>query len=295
MRHCLALCAAAALFLSPVLAESLLGQEQQQPQPQRPGVLVGVPDGRGGAPATQPQGGRGRQAGPPAGPVPRNADNRAIFSTPGKKGVWLPGGGGAATPNSTGPQIPFQPWARAVYADRGENQLEPHTRCKPSGGVRQFLTPYGVEIVELPELQRIFIFDIGGPHTYRTIYMDGRSHPAEMTPTFYGHSIGWWEGDTLSVETTGYNEGFWIDRRGLPTTEKLRTLEKFTRTDSLTIAYDLTIDDPAAYTAPWTSKLNLRWEDGTELFEYVCQQANYAHNLMLGAYESVDRTTVTVP
>src|SRR4030095_2452443 len=177
MRHCVVLCAAAALFLSPVLAESLRGQEQQQ-HPQRPSVQVGVPDGRGGAPANpQQQGaGRGRQAGPPAAPTPRNADGRAIFSTPGKKGVWLPGGGGATAPNSTGPQVPFQPWARAVYADRGENQLEPHTRCKPSGGVRQFLTPYGVEIVELTELQKIFIFDIGGPHTYRTVYMDGRSH-----------------------------------------------------------------------------------------------------------------------
>ncbi len=294
MRHCLALCGAAALFLSPLLATSLRGQEQQQ-QPQRPGVQVGVPDGRGGAPANPQGGGRGRQAGPAAGPTPRNADGRAIFSTPGKKGVWLPGGGGATAPAAAGPQIPFQPWARAVYADRGENQLEPHTRCKPSGGVRQFLTPYGVEFVELAELQKIFIFDIGGPHTYRVVYMDGRSHPANLTPSFYGHSIGWWEGDTLNVETTGYNEGFWIDRRGLPTTDKLRTLEKFTRTDSMTVAYELTIDDPGAYTAPWTSKLNLRWEDGTELFEYVCQQSNYAPNLMLGAYESVDRTTVAVP
>jgi hypothetical protein len=292
MRHCLALCGAAALFLSPVLAESLLGQEQQQ-QPQRPSVQVGVPDGRGGAPANPAGGGRGRAAGPPAAPAPRNSDGRAIFSTPGKKGVWLPGGGGGQTVEA--PQIPFQPWAKGVYEDRLENQLEHHTRCKPSGGVRQFLTPYGVEMVELPELQRIFIFDIGGPHTYRTIYMDGRAHPADFTPAFYGHSIGWWEGDTLNVETTGFNEGFWIDRRGLPTTEKLRTLEKFTRTDSMTIAYELTIDDPGAYTAPWTTKMNLRWEDGTELFEYVCQQSNYAPNLMLGAYESVDRTSVTVP
>src|SRR4029434_60803 len=188
----------------------------------RPGVQVGVPEGRGGAPANPQGGGRGRQAGPPAGPTPRNADGRAIFSTPGKKGVWLPGGGGATTPNAAGPTIPFQPWARAVYADRGEKQL-------------QAVTHSVVECGELPDLQKIFIFDMGGPHTYRVVYMDGRSHPANLTPTFYGHSIGWWEGDTLNVETTGYNEGFWIDRRGLPTTDKLRTLEKFTRTDSMTV------------------------------------------------------------
>jgi hypothetical protein len=293
MRHSLALCAAAALFFSPVLASTLFGRQEAQ-QPQRPSVQVGVPEGREGAAGRQ--GGRGRAAGPPAQPAPRGPDGRVLLAsaTPTQKGVWLPGGGGGAAPNAER-QIPFQPWAREVYADRGRHQLEPHTRCKPSGGIRQFLTPYGVEIVELRELQRIYIFDIGGPHTYRTIFMDGRTHPADLTPTYYGHSIGWWEGDTLLVETTGFNEGFWIDRRGLPTTEKLRTLEKFTRTDSLTINYELTIDDPGAYTAPWTSGLSLRWEDGTELFEYVCQQANYAHSLMLGQYESVDRTTLAVP
>ena len=64
--------------------------------------------------------------------------------------------------------VPLQPWAAAVLENRRNFQLEPHTRCKPSGGIRQFLTPYGVEFVELPDLERIYIFDIGGPHTYRT-------------------------------------------------------------------------------------------------------------------------------
>ena len=254
-----------------------------------------MPEGRGGGGAGQQGGGegRGREAGP-SKPTPRNASGHVLINnTPTDKGVWLPRG---VAPNPLGlKDVPFQPWAKAVLTDREANELEPHTRCKPSGVLRQFLTPYGVEFVELPDLQRIFVFDIGGPHTYRTVFMDGRSHPASFTPTFYGHSIGWWEGDTLNVETTGFNEGFWIDRRGLPTTEKLRTLEKFTRTDSLTVAYELTIDDPGAYTAPWTSKLNLRWEDGTELFEYVCQQANYAPELMVGGEKSVDRTSSIVP
>jgi hypothetical protein len=292
MRHCLTLCGATALFLSPLLMVPLGGQQPQQ----RPAdsVQVGVPQGRQGG--AEPAPGRGRRTGP-APPAPRRADGRVLLGSdsPQKKGVWLPGLGGFARPNADRPDIPFQAWAKAVYEDRGNNQLEPHTRCKPSGGARQFLTPYGVEFVELPELQRIYIFDIGGPHTYRTIYLDGRTHPGDLTPSFYGHSIGWWEGDTLTVETTGYNEGFWIDRRGLPTTEALRTLERFTRVDLETIDYELVIDDPGAYTEPWTSRFSLRWEDGTELVEYVCQQANYAHNLMLGQYESVDRTTVTVP
>ena len=110
-----------------------------------------------------------------------------------------------------------------MLPERQRNQLEPHTRCKPSGVARQFITPYGVEIVEVRDVKRVFVFDIGGPHTYRTIYMDGRSHPDPLTPRYYGHSIGRWDGDTLIVDTVGFNEGFWLDRRGTPHTDKLRT------------------------------------------------------------------------
>jgi len=241
-------------------------------------------------------GGGARRPATPAAPAPRNAEGRVLLgsATTTQKGLWLPVFG-ITDPIAPAAQVPFQPWAKAIFADRQVHELEPHTRCKPSGVARQFLTPYGVEFVELPELQRLFIFDVGGPHTYRTVFMDGRGHPASITPTYYGHSIGWWDGDTLVIDTTGFNEGFWLDRRGLPHTEALHTLERFTRVDSGTIRYEVTVSDPGAYTASWDARFNLRWEDGTELFEYVCQQANYAHNLMLGAYESVDRTTVTVP
>jgi hypothetical protein len=289
-RHLL-LMAAALCFSATLRPSAQAPQQPQQPAPNR-GVQVGVPDGRGGAPAV----GRGRETGPPPGPVPRAANGRPLWGgvTAAQKGVWLPGGGGGQSATE-GVTVPLQPWAQAVLKDRQANQLEPHTRCKPSGLARQFLTPYGVEIVELPELQRVYIFDIGGPHTWRTIYMDGRSHPATPESSYYGHSIGWWEGDTLVVDTVGYNEGFWLDRRGTPHTDKLHTIERFTRTDSLTIKYELTVDDPGAYTSSWSTRFNLRWEDGTELFEYQCQQANYAHDLMLGVMEKVDRTSIIVP
>jgi hypothetical protein len=267
------------------------GQRQDRPGA---GLQVGVPEGRQGGGGRQAGEGRGRQSGPPR-PAPRRPDGRVLLggATPADRGVWLPGG---VVANPLGlKEIPFQPWARALYADRNENELEPHTRCKPSGVARQFLTPYGVEFVELPELQRIYVFDIGGPHTYRTIYMDGRTHPIPLEPSFYGHSIGWWEGDTLVVDTAGFNEGFWMDRDGLPHTERLRTVERFTRLDASSMRYELTVDDPGAYTTPWTGAMTLRWEGGTELFEYVCQQANYAHELMLGQHESVDRRTPIVP
>jgi hypothetical protein len=126
--------------------------------------------------------------------------------------------------------------------------------------------------------------------------MDGRTHPANLTPSYYGHSIGWWEGDTLVIDTAGFNESFWVDRRGTPTTEKLRMQERFTRTDEVTIRYEAVLDDPGSFTAPWKTGFNLRWENGTELFEYVCQQSNEAPTLMIGGEGStIDRSSPIVP
>lgn len=233
----------------------------------------------------------------PAPPAPRNAQGRVILGAEkgAKNGVWTPGIGinEAVAPIE---DVPFQPWSKALYDERQKHELEPHARCKASGASRQFMTPYGVEFVEIPALKRMFIFDIGGPHTFRTIYMDGRSHPDNLTPTNYGHSIGWWEGDTLVVDTIGYNEDFWLDRRGLPHTEKLHTIERFTRTDKATIDYKITIDDPNAYTKPYQGGFNLRYGQDNELFEYVCQQANYAHELMVGGEaRTIDRTSSIIP
>jgi hypothetical protein len=141
------------------------------------------------------------QNAPPAGPAPRNDAGRVVLDgdNPRTVGVWTPLFG-ISDPVAPIETVPFQPWAAALYEDRQAHELEPHARCKASGVSRQFLTPYGVEIVEIPELERLYIFDIGGPHTFRTVYMDGRSHPADLQPTNYGHTIGWWEGDTRQVQ-----------------------------------------------------------------------------------------------
>jgi hypothetical protein len=216
-------------------------------------------------------------------------------ATPAQKGVWTPVFG-ILDPIAPYETIPFKPWAKALFDARQIKELEPHARCKASGGPRQFMTPYGVEFVEFPELQEIYIFDIGGPHTFRTVYMDGRAHPEDYQPTNYGHSVGHWEGNTLVIDTVGFNEDFWFGRRGLPHTEQLHIIEHFTRPDSNKIDYRVTIDDPGAYTAPFDGGFSLRWNEGQELFEYVCQQANYASELMVGGgADSVDRSSVIVP
>lgn len=233
----------------------------------------------------------------PAGPAPVNAEGRVVLGgeNPSDKGTWTPVFG-ILDPVAPYETVPFQPWSKALYDDRQAKELEPHTRCKASGAARQFMTPYGVEFVELPELEQIYIFDIGGPHTFRTVYMDGRAHPADFEPTNYGHSTGKWEGNTLVIDTVGYNEEFWLDRRGLPHTEQLHTIERFTRTDKNIIDYKITIDDPGAYTKPYEGGFNLRWNQGEELFEYICQQANYAVELMVGdGADSVDRSSTIVP
>jgi hypothetical protein len=147
----------------------------------------------------------------------------------------------------------------------------------------------------MPELKKIFIFDIGGPHTFRTIYMDGSPHPKNLVPSYYGDSRGHWEGDTLVVDSTGFNEGFWMDRAGSPHTEKLHFIEKFTRNDYNFLQYEVTVDDPGAYTATWTNKFQMRWTAGQELFEYVCQDNNFAPILLIGSEEHVDRTSVIIP
>lgn len=194
-------------------------------------------------------------------------------------------------------EIRFTPWAKGLFDARQQHDLEPHARCKASGAIRQFLTPYGVEIVEIEELERLYIFDIGGPHTYREVYMDGRGHPAEIPPTNYGHNIGWWDGDTLVIDSVGYNVDFWFERMGLPHTEAVHVTEYFRRTDPETVEYRFVMDDPIAYEVPVEGFLTLGWREGQELFEFICQQSNYAHELMVNPedLQAIGRTSPIVP
>jgi hypothetical protein len=135
--------------------------------------------------------------------------------------------------------VPLQPWARAIVAMRHDRFLadEPYTRCKPSPGPRSFGTAYGVELLNPPGSNRIYLFMTGGPHTFRVIYMDGRSHPKNPEPSYFGHSIGWWDGDTLVIDTVGFTEGAWMDRSAMPHTNQLHMIERLTRVDFNTFKY----------------------------------------------------------
>ena len=252
-----------------------------------------------------------RRARTPARPAPRWPDGTINLGAPaGDTGKWEGGEPLVTDPNNYEAQlgrrlrpgrihindVPLQPWARAMVALRNARFLadEPYTRCKPSPGPRSFGTAYGVELLNVPGSDRIFLFMTGGSHSFRVIYMDGRTHPRNMAPSPFGHSIGWWEGDTLAIDTVGFNEGAWMDRYGMPHTDQLHMLERVTRVDFNTLNYEVTIDDPGAYTAPWKSGYTKQWEAGTDLFEYICQENNYAPELMQGD-DTVRRTSVIVP
>lgn len=251
---------------------------------------------------------QGRGGGPPR-PTPRWPDGRVNFnSPPGEPGLWTGNGGRLViNPNSYEPNTtrnapihiddaPLQDWARALTNFRHTSALadEPHTRCKPSPGPRQFVTPYGIEILDFPELQRVYIIDVGGPHSFRTIFMDGRSHPKDLAPSYYGHSIGKWDGDTLVVDTIGFNEKSWMNRDGIPHTDRLHLTERISRPDYSTLRYEVTIDDPGAFTGVWKSGFSLNWSAGNQVFEYICQDNNLAPETMGGTIAE-ERTSRVVP
>jgi hypothetical protein len=104
--------------------------------------------------------------------------------------------------------------------------------------------------------------------------MDGRKHPADPNPTFLGDAIGHWEGDTLVVDTVGFNDRTWLDAAGHPHGEKLHVIERYTRSDSNTLRVEATIEDPDFYTKPWTDVTFATWSPGQELLEYICQENN---------------------
>jgi hypothetical protein len=192
-------------------------------------------------------------------------------------------------------EVPFKPWAWGLYQQRTRTRFEPYTRCKPSAGPRAVTTAYGTQFVEFEDMQRIYMLPVGGPRHLRVIYLDGREHPENLKPTYHGHSIGHWDGDTLVVDTVGFNEKMWIDAEGTPHTKALHTIERFTRETYNSLKYEITIDDPGAYTKTWSSGFIMPWRPG-EAFEFVCQDANMAFDLMLGTeYESMDRSHLIFP
>ncbi|HLQ78799.1 MAG TPA: DUF6152 family protein [Terriglobia bacterium] len=174
---------------------------------------------------------------------------------------------------------PFQPWARDLYVYRQKNFLKDdpaYQYCIPPGGPRQFQMRYGAQFAEDREHKRIFVLIGSVDRNYRIIYLDGRDQKGQTrgdadNPLYYGRAVGKWEGDTLVVDTKGFLERFWFSNGGLPHTDQLHLVERYTRTDANTLKYEVTIDDPGAYTKSWTSSWTLKWFPSEELPINFCQ------------------------
>ena len=182
------------------------------------------------------------------------------------------------------PHIPFMPWTAALYDYNATNlsKYDPEGYCLPPGGPRMMATPYPMEIIQLPDQNRILMIFEGATHIWREIYMDGRAHPEgdALNPTFLGHSVGRWDGDTLVVDVVGFNETTWIDFFGHPHTDALHVVERFSRPNFNTLHYEATIEDSGAYTEPWTIGWDIEWRADGELIEYICQENNrYLYHL----------------
>ena len=231
-----------------------------------------------------------------SGPTPRRPDGRPrLGPPPGQTGYWgFPSRGGLVEDGvdvqmdaygllnniADAPKVaPMQPWALGIYTMRQRNFLQHDPMllaCKPPGGPRQFQQLYGFQFVEQPDFNRVFVLLGGGNRNRRIIYTDGREHVGQIqgnddNPLFYGHGVAHWEGDTFVADMRRFNEEFWFDNGGLPHTEQLQMIERFTRVDMGTLRYEVTIDDPGAYTRPWTSTWTLQWVPGEEMPYFLCQ------------------------
>jgi hypothetical protein len=195
------------------------------------------------------------------------------FSPRDVSGIW-----GQNRPQLAVPAPPFTPLGKQMYdatmsEDAGANSKDGMLTCDPLGWPRWWTYNYGFEFVQLPDrILQFFEWD----HTWRTIWMDGRDLPVDPDPRWMGYHVGRWEGDTLIIDSNGFDERTWIsenrqDRRyGWPHSDQLRIQERYRRVNHNTLESTITITDPKVYTRPWVTVANNLRSPETELGEYFC-------------------------
>jgi hypothetical protein len=239
-----------------------------------------------------------------AAPAPRTAAGQPDFSglwdngrntnapQRGARGVDLntaPGRGrgasGAGPPSATFfnvgagfPEgLPFQPWAAELVRKRmADNSKDnPDAHCLPMGFMQFHTHSQPRKIIQTADVI-IIIYEANSG--LRQIFLDGRPLPGkDVEPWWYGYSVGKWEGDTLVVETTNFIDNIWLDVRGSPLTSAGKVTERIRRPNYGTLEIEVTIDDPKAYTRPWTVRVNHRIFPDTELIEFICEERDATH------------------
>src|SRR5678815_5632413 len=218
----------------------------------------------------------------PLAGTPRNADGQPNLTAPAPKtsdgkpdlsGIWRAADGrllGNLAANEPG-GAPFQPWAAALYKERQDNLAKdrPTGQCLPHGIPDAMMVRSGP--FKIAQTSGVVVILYEEFNHYRQVFTDGRDFPQSMNPAWFGYSIGKWEGETFIVDTRGFNDRSWLDDPGHPHTEAMRVTEKFTRRDFGHLEIQITIDDPKAYTRPWTVNARFDLMPDTELIENICE------------------------
>jgi hypothetical protein len=168
--------------------------------------------------------------------------------------------------------LPLQPWAAALRKKRmnDDGRDNPDAHCLPMGLMQLHNHPQPRQIIQTP---RTIVILYEGNAGIRQIFMDGRSLPGnDAQPWWYGYSTGTWDGDTLVVETAGFRDGGWLDINGSPLTDAAKWTERFRRLNYGSLEIEITVDDPKAYTRPWTVRIDQRIMLDTDLIEFVCAE-----------------------
>jgi len=185
-------------------------------------------------------------------------------------GADLPGG------------LPYQSWAAALVKARvaDDSRDDPHVRCLPDNPPRTWTLPHLTKVIHTPKLL-VLLYEVNA--MYRQIFLDGRALPIDPNPTWNGYSVGRWDSDTLVVETTGFRDDLWLDMNGSPLTSAARMMERIRRPDYGTLAIELTVDDPKAYTRPWTVSLRQTLAVDLELIDEFCLENEKSYQRMINS------------
>ena len=174
-------------------------------------------------------------------------------------GIDMPGG------------LPYQPWLAKLVDERTANQAidDPHIRCLPDLFVRAYGLPHYLKFVQTPDLL-VMLNEYNG--VYRQVFTDGRPLPDAPNPSWQGYSTGTWSDERLVIDTIGFRNDLWIDWDGSVITESAKVRERIRRTDFGHLEIEVTVDDPKAYTKPWTVTLRQQFAPDTELIDEICAE-----------------------
>jgi hypothetical protein len=224
-----------------------------------PRMANGKPDLSGIWMTAEPNRGNGRGTQPPANvpDEPGNQQNITASRQMRNIGVDLPGG------------LPYQPWQLPIVKERTDNEAidDPHIRCLPDNFIRAYGLPHLLKFVHTPQLLVVLNEMNAG---YRQVFIDGRPLPKDPNPSWQGYSSAQWSGDTLVIDTIGLRNDTWLDWNGSALTEAAKVREEIRRPDFGHLEIKVNVDDPKAYTKPWTVTLKQRIVVDTELIDEIC-------------------------